>query len=73
MADWEEIRDREAGEFLISGSITREEFEAETASLRPRSLFDRRLKSVIKSMLEEEDEEHYIHVDALIRTVDSSE
>lgn len=65
MVDWLEIKEKE--EFLISGTVTKEEFEAETTPLNPRSLFDRRLKGAIKGMLDEE--EGPIYVEALVKKV----
>jgi hypothetical protein len=65
MVDWLEIREED--EFLISGTVSKDEFEAETTPLNPKSLFDRRLKTVIRQMLEEEEEEDEIHVEALVK------
>jgi hypothetical protein len=51
MTDLLEFRDD--GEFVISGTVSRDELESELTPLNPRSLFDRRLKTVLRDMLDE--------------------
>jgi len=50
MTDLLEVRDD--GEFVIAGTVRRDELEAELTPLNPRSLFDRRLKTVLRDMLD---------------------
>jgi predicted transcriptional regulator len=64
MTDLLEVRDD--GEFVISGTVSRDELEAELTPLNPRSLFDRRLKTVLRNMLDEADGDEII-VEALVR------
>jgi len=68
MTDLLEVRDD--GEFVISGTVTRDELEAELTPLNPRSLFDRRLKTVLRNMLDEADSDEII-VEALVRNADT--
>ena len=68
MTDLLEIRDD--GEFVISGTVGRDELEAELTPLNPRSLFDRRLKTVLRDMLDEADGDEIL-VEALVRNVDT--
>jgi len=68
MTDLLEIRDN--GEFVISGTVSRDELEAELTPLNPRSLFDRRLKTVLRDMLDEADSGE-IFVEALVRNGDT--
>ncbi|MXR40490.1 hypothetical protein GRX01_03880 [Halobaculum sp. WSA2] len=68
MTDLLEIRDD--GEFVISGTVSRDELEAELTPLNPRSLFDRRLKTVLRDMLDEADGDEIL-VEALVRNGDT--
>lgn len=68
MTDLLEIRDD--GEFVISGTVSRDELEAELTPLNPRSLFDRRLKTVLRDMLDEADGDEIL-VEALVRNSDT--
>lgn len=71
MTDWSDVR--EEGDFLISGSVSREELEAETKQLDSRSLFDTRLKNVLLKLLDDEDGKEDIHVEAIVRKADLEE
>jgi hypothetical protein len=68
MTDLLEVRDD--GEFVISGTVSRDELEAELTPLNPRSLFDRRLKTILRDMLDEADGDEII-VEALVRNGDT--
>jgi hypothetical protein len=68
MTDLLDVRDD--GEFVISGTVTRDELEAELTPLNPRSLFDRRLKTVLRDMLDEADSDEIV-VEALVRNGDT--
>ena len=68
MTDLLEIRDD--GEFVISGTVSRDELEAELTPLNPRSLFDRRLRTVLRDMLDEADGDEIL-VEALVRNSDT--
>jgi predicted transcriptional regulator len=68
MSDLLDVRDD--GEFVISGTVSRDELEAELTPLNPRSLFDRRLKTVLKEMLDEADGDEIL-VEALVRNGDT--
>jgi len=68
MTDLLDIRDD--GEFVISGTVSRDELEAELTPLNPRSLFDRRLKTVLRDMLDEADGDEIV-VEALVRNGDT--
>jgi len=68
MTDLLEVRDD--GEFVISGTVSRDELEAELTPLNPRSLFDRRLKTVLRDMLDEADGDEIL-VEALVRNGDT--
>jgi hypothetical protein len=61
---------RDDGEFVISGTVSRDELEVELTPLNPRSLFDRRLKSVLRDMLDEANGDE-IFVEALVRNDDT--
>lgn len=63
MADWQEVK--EEGELLISGTVSREEFEAENSQRINRSLFDRRMKSAILPEFDGDDD--VVMVEALVR------
>jgi len=66
MTDLLEVR--EDGDFVISGTVNRDELEAELTPLNPRSLFDRRLKTVLRDMLDEADSD-----EVLIRNADADQ
>jgi len=68
MTDLLDVRDD--GEFVISGTVSRDELEAELTPLNPRSLFDRRLKTVLRDMLDEADGDEIL-VEALVRNGDT--
>jgi len=68
MTDLLDVRDD--GEFVISGTVTRDELEAELTPLNPRSLFDRRLKTVLRDMLDGADSDEIV-VEALVRNGDT--
>jgi predicted transcriptional regulator len=70
MTDLLEVRDD--GEFVISGTVTRDELEAELTPLNPRSLFDRLLKTVLTNMLDEADGDE-ISIEALVRNGDTEQ
>jgi hypothetical protein len=61
---------RDYGKFVISGTVSRDELEAELTPLNPRSLFDRRLKTVLRDMLDEADGDEIL-VEALVRNGDT--
>lgn len=68
MTDLLDVRDD--GEFVISGTVSRDELEAELTPLNPRSVFDRRLKTVLKEMFDEADGDDIL-VEALVRNGDT--
>ena len=68
MTDLLEVRDDR--EFVISGTVTRDELEAGLTPLNPRSLFDRRIKTVLRGILDEADGDEII-VEALVRNRDT--
>ena len=68
MTDLLDVRDD--GEFVISGTVTRDELEAELTPLNPRSSFDRRLKTVLRDMLDGADSDEIV-VEALVRNGDT--
>jgi hypothetical protein len=70
MADLLEVR--EDGDSVISGTVSRDELEAELTPLNPRSLFDRRLKTVLRDMLDDADGDEII-VEALVRNADADQ
>ncbi|WP_181685014.1 hypothetical protein [Halorhabdus salina] len=70
MADLLEVR--EGGDSVISGTVSRDELEAELTPLNPRSLFDRRLKTVLRDMLDEADGDEIV-VEALVRNADADQ
>jgi len=70
MADLLEVR--EDGDSVISGTVSRDELEAELTPLNPRSLFDRRLKTVLRDMMDEADGDEII-VEALVRNADADQ
>ncbi|WP_135829422.1 MULTISPECIES: hypothetical protein [Halobacteriales] len=70
MADLLEVR--EDGDSVISGTVSRDELEAELTPLNPRSLFDRRLKTVLRDMLDEADGDEIV-VEALVRNADADQ
>ena len=70
MADLLEVR--EDGDSVISGTVSRDELEAELTPLNPRSLFDRRLKTVLRDVLDEADGDEIL-VEALIRNADADQ
>lgn len=70
MADLLEVR--EDGDSVISGTVSRDELEAELTPLNPRSLFDRRLKTVLRDMLDDADSDEII-VEALVRNADADQ
>ena len=70
MADLLEVR--ENGDSVISGTVSRDELEAELTPLNPRSLFDRRLKTVLRDMLDEADGDEIV-VEALVRNADADQ
>ncbi|WP_408959427.1 hypothetical protein [Natrinema sp. 74] len=70
MTDLLEVR--EDGDFVISGTVSRDELEAELTPLNPRSLFDRRLKTVLRDMLDEADGDEIL-VEALVRNADADQ
>ena len=57
---------------MISGTVSRDELEAELTPLNPRSLFDRRLKTVLRDMLDDADGDEII-VEALVRNADADQ
>ncbi|ACM58330.1 hypothetical protein HALDL1_03660 [Halobacterium sp. DL1] len=70
MTDFLEVR--EDGDSVISGTVSRDELEAELTPLNPRSLFDRRLKTVLRDMLDEADDDEIV-VEALVRNADADQ
>ncbi|WP_257301107.1 hypothetical protein [Haloarchaeobius sp. FL176] len=70
MTDLLEVR--EDGDFVISGTVSRDELEAELTPLNPRSLFDRRLKAVLRDMLDKADSDEIL-VEALVRNADADQ
>ncbi|UPW01062.1 hypothetical protein M0R88_02925 [Halorussus gelatinilyticus] len=70
MADLLEVR--EDGDSVISGTVSGDELEAELTPLNPRSLFDRRLKTVLRDMLDDADSDEII-VEALVRNADADQ
>ena len=70
MADLLEVR--EDGDSVISGTVSRDELEAELTPLNPRSLFDRRLKTVLRDVLDEADGDEIL-VEALVRNADADQ
>jgi len=68
MSDLLEVRDD--GEFVVSGTVSRDELESELTPLNPRSLFDRRLKTVLRDMLDEADSDEIV-VEALVGNGDT--
>ncbi|WP_135806760.1 hypothetical protein [Halorussus marinus] len=70
MADLLEVR--EDGDSVISGTVSRDELEAELTPLNPRSLFDRRLKTALRDMLDEADGDEIV-VEALVRNADADQ
>lgn len=68
MTDLLDVRDD--GEFVVSGTVSRDDLEAELTPLNPRSVFDRRLKTVLRDMLDEEDGDEII-IEALVRNGDT--
>jgi hypothetical protein len=70
MADLLEVR--EDGDSVISGTVSRDELEADLTPLNPRSLFDRRLKTVLRDMLDDADGDEII-VEALVRNADADQ
>jgi|AntDeeMetagen285_2_1112576.scaffolds.fasta_scaffold03887_2 hypothetical protein len=70
MTDLLEVR--EEGDFVISGTVSRDELEAELTPLNQRSLFDRRLKTVLRDMLDEADGDEIL-VEALVRNADADQ
>jgi len=57
---------------VISGTVSRDELEAELTPLNQRSLFDRRLKTVLRDMLDEADGDEIL-VEALVRNADADQ
>ena len=70
MTDLLEVRDD--GDFVISGTVSQDELEAELTPLNPRSLFDRRLKTVLRDILDEAEDDEIL-VEALVRNGDTKE
>ena len=70
MTDLLEVR--EDGDSVISGTVSRDELEAELTPLNPRSLFDRRRKTVLRDMLDEADGDEIV-VEALVRNADADQ
>lgn len=73
MTDWRKVYSENSEEYWIGGTVSREELNAESALVEPRSLFDKRLKRVVRELIDEQSDEEFVHIEALVRTWDPEE